>query len=282
MSPDQRHREGKPWLFEAGIEETVRRLRHHTYGTFLSGMDEHGLFDLVDGLIEAGRTGVTTQIEVELRSDGGCRVSDDGPGLSIEPYPGFVGRSTLEMVVSPFLSGYCTPAYAAPTIFSERLAVEVAREGFFWRQDFARGERTSDLRRGEPTEKTGTTITFWPDPTVFGAARFDAMAIRERLRELACLYPSFSMSWIDSRTQPPTAERFSFPDGLADYVRWLNRDRSESASPLLHFREAIEGGTLEVAAQWIDRDDAQVSSFANAYRTSEGGTHLNGFLAGVS
>jgi DNA gyrase subunit B len=207
MAPIPRDREGKP--LDAYYPANIVLLPRHEFirrrpGIYLGSVDSRALHELVEICLreplEQTRTGAVRQIEVELLGDGSCRVSDDGPGLPVERDPQRDNLTTVELrLTSDGGGGLHGLNYPVVNALSERLVVEVARDGFFWRQEFRRGERTTDLQRGEPTSTTGTSITFWPDPTIFPGVRFDGDRLRERLRELAFVNSGLIIRWIDSR-----------------------------------------------------------------------------------
>ena len=164
---------------------------------------------------------------------------------------------------------------------SEWLTVEVRQDGFIWTQSFARGEPTSELVPGEPTTEHGTTVTFKPDADIFETTEVDFEVLETREREMAFLTRGLRLTLIDQRTED-RVEEFYAENGLADYVRHINKNRTPTHKTQIAFERETEDGIVEVAMQWNDSYQASVHSFANNINTHEGGTHLTGFRSALT
>jgi DNA gyrase subunit B len=173
------------------------------------------------------------------------------------------------------------------------MIAQIRRDGFLWQQTYSEGLCTSNLmqlRPLEPNETTGTAITFTPDFTVFEPNEFSYTTLAKRFRELAYLVPGLTITLKDEREQPEGTEvDFYAPNGLADYVAYLNRDYRVIHQPI-HRREQVEAKKsyeesvtvdVEIAFQFVEQPQTLVLSYANTEATIEGGTHVDGLLEGI-
>jgi DNA gyrase subunit B len=161
---------------------------------------------------------------------------------------------------------------------SERLRVEVAREGALWSQEYKRGKPQAALKKGKPIKRTGTTVEFWPDPEIFTEERefkFDTLA--QRLREMAFLTKGLEIRLIDHRVEPVQEETFRYTGGIVDFVKHLNGTRDPVNKRIVYFESKAEKQELEIAMQWTTAFTESVLTFANNINTHEGGMHEEGF-----
>jgi DNA gyrase subunit B len=161
---------------------------------------------------------------------------------------------------------------------SERLEVEVARDGKLWEQQFERGKPVGKLTAVKNVKRTGTTVTFWPDPLVFTddtEFKFDTLA--QRLREMAFLTKGLEIKLIDERVEPKVEEAFRYTGGISDFVKHLNQARDPLFKRVVYFQAQGDGHELEVAMQWTNTYNESVFTFANNINTHEGGMHEEGF-----
>src|SRR5262249_46466876 len=136
--------------------------------------------------------------------------------------------------------------------------------------------------RGKRTTRTGTTVIFWPDPQIFGAARFSTVALRERVRELAFLHSELTFTFRDHRLTPTLEDTFCYPDGLADFVLWQQSAAMPVHPTVIRGREQVdEEGEIEIALCWSHSSDEFIFSWANDARTPLGGTHVRGLRDGL-
>ena len=164
---------------------------------------------------------------------------------------------------------------------SERLDVEVRRDGFAWTQSYERGEPLADLKQGEPTKETGTTITFLPDADVFETLDLDFTTLEERMRDTAFLTGGLKITIVDERGEGHRAE-FQYDGGIIDFVAYLNRNKEPIHKKLVSFSGESDEGAVEVAMQWNSSYQESVFSFANNINTLEGGSHLSGFRSALT
>ena len=164
---------------------------------------------------------------------------------------------------------------------SERLDVEVRRDGFVWTQSFERGRPLGDLKKGEPTDETGTTITFLPDADVFETLDLNFNTLEERMRDTAFLTRGLRITLVDKRGEGHRAE-FHYEGGIVDFVNYLNRNKEPITNKVIYFAGESDEGAVEVAMQWNSSYQESVFSFANNINTIEGGSHLSGFRSALT
>jgi DNA gyrase subunit B len=164
---------------------------------------------------------------------------------------------------------------------SERLQLEISRDGQVWRQDYARGKPQNQLTAGAATQATGTTLTFQPDPEIFEEVEFDFQTLADRLRETAFLTRGLRIELVDERGQT-NGVVFQYEGGIEDFVRHLNENKDTLHRKTIFFEGDGEDGQVEVAMQWNSSYQESIFSFANNINTHEGGTHLSGFRAALT
>jgi DNA gyrase subunit B len=249
------------------------------------------LYELVYNAINEAEAGFCTSVAVELLPDGGCRVRDDGRGIPWD-FGTEHSRSAFQRLFTevgtwrpPALPRYRVATglwgigLKSVTALSERTEAEVRRGGKVWRQEFRRGEAHGELTAVGDTAQTGTSIAFWPDPEIFrGERRFNFDSLAQRLHEFAAFHPGLAIRLTEHRREgPPRSELFRLPNGTADYVRHLNRERPSVHADVLHFRSGEAEGRVEVALQWTSAPGEWILCFANDTLTSYGGPHREGF-----
>jgi DNA gyrase subunit B len=166
---------------------------------------------------------------------------------------------------------------------SERLVVEVHRDGKHWRQEYCRGRSISPLEAVGDSARTGTLITFWPDPEIFPDTRafqFDLLA--DRLQEVAFLHKGLHIRLRDRRTRPQRKATLHAPEGIVDWGRHLTREQEPVHSDIFHFHVRSDNREVEVALQWTKAEGETVVSFVNCCPTTLGGTHVQGLRRAVT
>jgi DNA gyrase subunit B len=269
--------------------EAVRRRPGMYIGTTGSRGLHHLVYEVVDNAIDEALAGASSRILVRLRADGGVTVADDGRGIPVKPIPRAKDRRpALEVVLTTLHAGgkFDGKSYAVSgglhgvgvsvvNALSERLDVQVARDGAVWTQSYSRGKRLENLKRGKATKKTGTVISFWPDTEVFEETDFKRDILAERLRELAFLASGVEIALADERDGQEWREVYKARGGLADFVQFLNQGK-DSINRIIHFEGKREDAEVEVALQWNTSFAESLHSFANTINTHEGGTHEEG------
>jgi len=271
-------------------------------GMYIGSTGERGLHHLVqevvDNAVDEALAGFATRIEVTLLADGGVRVFDDGRGIPVDNHP-VENRPAVEVVLTTLHAGgkFDRKSYAVSgglhgvgvsvvNALSSRFEVEIFKDGFVWRQSYAASEPTGPLRKGEPTEETGTVITFWPDGNIFESTVWSFETLSRRLQEMAFLNRGLSITLTDERPDhingEPNVVTFCYQGGIADFVRYLNASKEPVHGSIIEFGDEAPGISAEVAMQWTGSFSESVHTFANTINTAEGGTHEEGFRAALT
>jgi DNA gyrase subunit B len=278
-----------------GLEAVRRRPGMYIGSTGPRGL-HHLVYEVVDNSIDEALAGFCTRIVVQLLADGGCRVADNGRGIPVKPIPKAKDRRpAVEVVLTTLHAGgkFDGKSYAVSgglhgvgvsvvNALSKRLTVEVARDGSVWQQTFERGQPKTRLRKVKASSKTGTIVTFWPDPDVFEETQFKREILVERLQELAFLARGIEIALVDEREDPEVKLLFKASGGLADFVKHLSLGKEALHSRIIHFTEEREESEVEVAMQWNTGYAESIHTFANTINTHEGGTHEEGFKKALS
>ncbi|HYZ47177.1 MAG TPA: DNA topoisomerase (ATP-hydrolyzing) subunit B [Actinomycetota bacterium] len=273
-----------------GLDPVRQRPGMYIGSTGARGL-HHLVYEVVDNAVDEAMAGFCDRIDVELLEDGGCRVADNGRGIPVDIVKG-EGKAAVEVVLTTLHAGgkFGGKGYqvsgglhgvgvSVVNALSARLDIEVARDGYLWRQSYERGRRLDKLQRVKPWKRsTGTTVTFWPDPEIFTEERefrFDTLA--QRLREMAFLNRGLQIRLTDRRGGEPAEETFRYTGGIIDFVRHLNGSRDAVHKRVAYFDAGAEDHELEVAMQWTNSFNESVLTFANNINTHEGGMHEEGF-----
>jgi len=273
-----------------GLEAVRHRPAMYIGDVGVRGM-HHLVFEVVDNAVDEALAGACDKIIVTIHGDDLISVEDNGRGIPVDQHP-TEKRPALEVVLTVLHSGakFEHKIYqisgglhgvgvSVVNALAERLVAEVFREGKIHRMEFARGEVQMGLQVTGKTKKRGTRIMFRPDPKIFKKAVFNYDIIATRLRELAYLNRNLTIVLIDERDG--RQETFHFPNGLADFVRFLDTGRNALHKPVL-IEEKRNGMEVEVAFEFNDSYVESIFSFANTINTHEGGTHLSGFKAALT
>ncbi len=237
--------------------------------------------------------GYGTRIDVTVLADGGCRVTDNGRGIPVGPHPSDPGKSAAEIVLTKLHaggkfggSGYKVSGglhgvgVSVVNALSRRLELEIDRDGTRYAMSFVDGGRpTGPLTPVGPSPRgrTGTTVTFWPDATIFDEVDFRAQTVLERLQMMAFLNRGLEIRFRDERPDSRHDETFKYSGGIQDFVRHLNESKESLFKKVGYFSGAEENQEVEVALQWNTTYYESIHSFANGISTSEGGMHEEGF-----
>ncbi len=269
-------------------------------GMYIGSTGERGLhhlvWEVVDNAVDEALAGYCDTIEVTLLADGGVRVVDNGRGIPVDMHP-VEKRPTVEVVMTMLHAGgkFDGKAYAVSgglhgvgisvvNALSTRIQLRIEKDGFVWRQEYLHS-KPGKLEKGEPTRKTGTTVTFWPDPKIFESTEFVFETIYRRLQEMAFLNRGLTIALRDERpgaTDEKKEVTFCYKGGIADFVRHLNQTKSPMHKSVIEFGAEGEGMAVEIAMQWNESYGESVYTFANTINTHEGGTHEEGFRAALT
>ena len=275
-----------------GLEAVRMRPGMYIGSTSQRGL-HHCIYEIVDNSIDESLAGFCTDIHVTVNKDNSVTVEDNGRGIPVDIKPE-TGKSALEIVhtvlhaggkfgdggykVSGGLHGVGASVVNA---LSEKYKVEVSRQGFVWRQEYVRGEPLTPVEKGEPTDKTGTKTTFWPDPEIFTeTTEIDCDVIATRLREMAFLNKGLKIIFTNAHTDE--TETFHYVGGIGSYVEFLNKNKTVLHDKPIYIDKVVDNMQVEVAMQYTDAYNESVLSFANNINTHSGGTHLTGFRNSIT
>ena len=273
-----------------GLEPVRERPGMYIGSTGISGL-HHLVYEVVDNAVDEAMAGEATRIDVTLLADGGCRVSDNGRGIPVDPHPDDPKKSAAEIVLTTLHAGgkFGGEGYkisgglhgvgvSVVNALSSRLDLEIHRDGSKWTLSFKEGGNpTGRIKEAGPSKKRGTTVTFWPDATIFEEIEFRAQTLIERLREMAFLNRGLEIRFLDERTDPVHAETFLFAGGIVDFVKHLNGPKDPLFKKVVAFVETTDNSEVDVAMQWNTGYHEGIHSFANNIATTEGGMHEEGF-----
>ena len=273
-----------------GVEHV--RLRPGMYiGTTSSRGLHHLVYEVVDNSIDEAMAGHCDLIIVRLLKGGGVQVEDNGRGIPIKPIPKAKDRRPAVEVVLTTLNaggkfggegyrisgGLHGVGVSVVNALSEKLVVQVMREGGSWTQTYARGKATTRLTKGKASRKTGTIITFWPDPEIFvEGVEFDSRMLAERLQEHAFLTKGVEIQLIDEREGKPHKQVFKASGGIADFVKHLATGKDSIHTKIISMEAREADAEADVALQWTNGYSESIHSFANTINTHEGGMHEEG------
>lgn len=262
-------------------------------GMYIGSTDERGLHHLVtevvDNSIDEALAGYCDKIIVSIEKDGSCKVVDNGRGIPTGIIPK-EGKSAVEVVLTKLHAGgkFGGSGYkisgglhgvgvSCVNALSEWLEATVYQNGKIYKQIFNRGIAQRPLQEVGTTDRTGTTIQFYPDPEIFETLDFNYDTMKIRLRELAYLNRGLTIQLIDRREDPARDESFHYEGGIVQFVESLNKNKETVFPEVIYFDESYENGEVEIAMQYNDSYSETIFAFANNINTEEGGTHLEGF-----
>jgi DNA gyrase subunit B len=276
-----------------GLEAVRKRPGMYIGSTGVRGL-HHLVYEVVDNSVDEALADRNDTVEVTIHPDNSVTVVDAGAGIPV----GIMekeGRPAVEVVLTVLHAGgkFGEGGYkvsgglhgvgvSVVNALSEKLHVEVRRDGFTWTQDFVRGIPQADLQKGEATTETGTTITFLPDAEIFETLDFDYATLEQRLRETAFLTRGLRISIEDARGPGARRAEFHYEGGIEDFVSFLNENKDPIQKKVVFFAGDSDEGAVEVALQWNSSYQESVFSFANNINTHEGGSHLSGFRSALT
>ncbi|HEX5761691.1 MAG TPA: DNA topoisomerase (ATP-hydrolyzing) subunit B [Solirubrobacterales bacterium] len=276
-----------------GLEAVRKRPGMYIGSTGPRGL-HHLVYEVVDNSVDEALAGHCDSVHVVLHPDDSCTVTDDGRGIPVEELKK-EKRPAAEVVLTTLHAGgkfgdgggYKVSGglhgvgVSVVNALSEKLCLEIRRDGHVWSQDYERGKPQGPLQKGEATKATGTTLTFQPDPEVFEEVEFDFQTLAERLRETAFLTRGLKIELVDERGQT-NGVVFQYEGGIEDFVRHLNENKDTLHRKTIYFEGEEEEGQVEVAMQWNGSYQESIFSFANNINTHEGGSHLSGFRSALT
>jgi len=301
MSEQSEYGAGQIQILE-GLQAVRKRPAMYIGSTDGRGL-HHLVYEVVDNSIDEALAGHCDDITVTIHADGSVGVSDDGRGIPVDIHEKY-DRPALEVIMTILHAGgkFDSKSYqvsgglhgvgvSVVNALSERLEVEVKRDGGVYRHEFARGEPVEDgferVRDMEDDESTGTYIRFWPDSEIFETTEFAFSTLANRLRELAFLNSGVAITLADEREDADISdagdeETFRYDGGIREFVAYLNETRTPIHDEVIYFAGEDEDIHVEVAMQATEELQGSVHAFANNINTREGGTHLTGFKTALT
>ena len=272
-----------------GLEAVRKRPGMYIGDTNVGGL-HHMIYEVVDNSIDEAMAGYCTHIEVEITTEGSCIVRDNGRGIPVGIHP-TEKIPTLTVVLTVLHAGgkFDKDTYkvsgglhgvgvSVVNALSKKLVAVVERDGQAYRQEFAKGIPTSDFEIIGTSNKTGTTIEFFPDDEIFEVTAFDYEILAKRFKELAYLNPKITIDFKDNREGK--ADSFHFDGGISQFVSDMNT--KEALTKVIAFNTDEEDVNVEVALMYNDTYSENLLSFVNNIKTPDGGTHEAGFRMGLT
>ncbi len=275
-----------------GLEPVRMRPGMYIGSTGPAGL-HHLIQEVVDNSVDEAMAGYCTRIDVTLLANGSCRVVDDGRGIPVEEHPQFKGQSAAEVALTKLHAGgkFGGNGYkisgglhgvgiSVVNALSTELVLEVDLNGKHYVLRFKNGGKPQGKLKvtgPAPRGRTGTTVTFTPDPTIFEDVEFRAQTVIERLQIMAFLNRGLEIRFVDERKGREAKETFKYNGGIVDYVRHLNNAKESLFRRVGFYEQAEEAQEVEVAFQWNTGYYESIYSFANGISTIEGGMHEEGF-----
>jgi DNA gyrase subunit B len=268
---------------------------------YIGSTGERGLhqlvWELIDNAVDEALAGYCDTIDVVLLPDGGLRVVDNGRGIPVDLHPK-LKRPGVEVALTVLHAGgkFDGKVYqvsgglhgvgvSVVNALSTRMEVEIHKDGRVWHQSYAYA-KPGPLVKGEPTRRTGSSLTFWPDEAIFESTEFTFETITRRLQEMAFLNRGLTIHARDERNEGDEEGgrevTYLYKGGITDFVRHLNQTKNPIHRSVVEFGAEGEDMSVEIAMQWNESYGESVYTFANTINTHEGGTHEEGFRAALT
>ena len=279
-----------------GLEAVRKRPGMYIGSTGVMGL-HHLVYELVDNSVDEALAGFCSEVSVTIHPDNSVTEVDNGRGIPVATMDK-EGLPAVQVVLTVLHSGgkfgegggYKVSGglhgvgVSVVNALSERLGIEIRRDGHVFTQEYARGAPQSELIKGDALAAgagTGTSVTFLPDADIFETLDFDFHTLEERLRETAFLTRGLKISIVDERGEGHSAE-FQYEGGIEDFVSYLNENKDTVHRKVIFFTGESEEGAAEVALQWNSSYQDSIHSFANNINTREGGSHMSGFRSALT
>ncbi|WP_374111090.1 DNA topoisomerase (ATP-hydrolyzing) subunit B [uncultured Porphyromonas sp.] len=273
--------------------EAVRKRPAMYIGDISSKGLHHLVNEVVDNSIDEAMAGYASHIEVEINEDDSISVHDDGRGIPVDRHEK-LGKSALEVVMTVLHAGgkFDKGSYkvsgglhgvgvSCVNALSDKLIAEVYRDGKIYRQEYSRGIPQTAVEVIGETDRTGTSVTFHPDHSIFVVTKYEYKILADRLRELAYLNAGVRLSITDFRDRDedgnPKSQSFYSEEGLKEFVRYLDGNKEHLMDEVIHIVNDKGEIPVEVAMTYNTTFNENVYSYVNNINTIEGGTHLTGF-----
>ncbi|MGM0366148.1 MAG: DNA topoisomerase (ATP-hydrolyzing) subunit B [Actinomycetota bacterium] len=276
-----------------GLSAVKRRPSMYIGSTGSRGL-HHLIYEVIDNSIDEAMAGVCDNILVVLNEDNSVTVVDNGRGIPVKKVEKY-NMSAVQVVLTKLHAGgkFGGEGYkvsgglhgvgvSVVNALSEKLMVEVRRDGNVYRQEYARGEPVTGLKKGEATQSHGTVITFHPDPEIFEDIDYKYEILASRMREMAFLNQGLKIILLDRRDREEKKDVFQYKGGIVDFVKYLCEKKDVLHKKIIYITGRAEKHELEIAMQYTNGYAESIFSFANNINTTEGGTHLSGFKGALT
>ena len=279
-------------------------------GMYIGSTDERGLhhlvYEIVDNAVDEALAGFCTQIDITLCRDGSCTVVDNGRGFPVGIHPK-IGRPAVEVCLTILHAGgkFGGGGYkvsgglhgvgaSVVNALSRRMKVTVYQDGKVYQQEYERGKVLYDLKVIGETERTGTTIQFWPDVKgvekdgdgvdegIFETGQFNFDTLKTRFREMAFLNRGIRIVFRDERTDEPVERVFHYEGGISEFVKYINKNKEVLFPEPIYISGMVGTTSVEVAMQYNDTYSENIFTFVNNIHTPDGGTHMAGFSMAIT
>lgn len=276
-----------------GLEPVRKRPGMYIGSTGPTGL-HHLIWEVVDNSVDEAMAGHCDRIDVTLLADGGVKVTDNGRGIPTGLHKSYENRSAAEVVLTVLHAGgkfgdgggYKVSGglhgvgISVVNALSRRLLLEIDQNGDHHEMEFTNGGKPTDRLRvtgPAPRGRTGTTVSFWPDGTIFEEVEFRAQTVVERLQVMAFLNKGLEIRFEDQRVDGKEPQIFKYKDGIVDYVRHLNASKEALFRKVCSYEHKEEAMEVDIALQWNSGFYESIHSFANGISTIDGGMHEEGF-----
>ncbi len=274
-------------------------------GMYIGSTDERGLhhlvYEIVDNAVDEALAGFCSQIIITLHKDGSCSVVDDGRGFPVGIHPK-IGRPAVEVCLTILHAGgkFGGGGYkvsgglhgvgaSVVNALSRHLQVNVYQDGKIYQQEYERGKVLYDLKVVGETDRTGTTIRFWPDVKgeggkegIFETGVFQYDVLKTRFREMAFLNRGLRIVFRDERAGEPVEDVFHYEGGISEFVKYINKKKEVLFPEPIYMEGMVDTTSVEVAIQYNDSYSENIFTFVNNIHTPDGGTHMAGFGMAVT
>jgi len=277
-----------------GLDPVRKRPGMYIGSTGPEGL-HHLIWEILDNSIDEAMAGFAKNISVEILDEKTVRVTDDGRGIPVDPHPQ-TGKSALETIMTVLHAGgkFGGGGYkvsgglhgvgaSVVNALSTYLKAEVRRDGGLYVQEYEIGKPKGATKKVSKAQGTGTSVTFSPDPTIFGEIIFERKKILERMRQQAYLTKGIRLMFVDHREDKPFYYGFSFSGGIKTFVEYLNEGGEKFVqAEIFYLHKEAEGGEVEAAIAYTEDIEVKEMGFANNIHTPDGGTHITGLRSAIT
>lgn len=276
-----------------GLSAVRKRPSMYIGSTSSRGL-HHLIYEVIDNSIDEAMAGFCDNVLVVLNKDNSVTVVDNGRGIPVKKVEKF-NKPAVEIVLTKLHAGgkFGGEGYkvsgglhgvgiSVVNALSEKLGVEVRRDGHIYRQDYKRGEPVTGLIKGEKTQTHGTAVTFYPDREIFEDIDYKFEILASRMKEMAFLNKGLKITLVDVRGESEKKEIYQYEGGIVDFVKYLCEKKDVLHKIVIYIKNEVGDNEVEIAMQYTDGYSESIFSFANNINTTEGGTHLSGFKGAIT